>query len=158
MTSGDETPPQKPRTPPRWFVKSFWYGHRAVYRLTGGRLGLRRAKPGRWGTLRLHTLGRRSGQVRTAILGYIEDDRDIVLLATNGMMESLPAWWLNLQETPDAIADLPGGTREVTAREARGAERERLWARWLEVGDELAMDAAALRREIPVIVLEPRRA
>ena len=36
--------PKKPRLPPRWFVRLFWFTHRRVYRLTGGRVGLWRPK------------------------------------------------------------------------------------------------------------------
>jgi deazaflavin-dependent oxidoreductase (nitroreductase family) len=146
----------KPRTPPRWFVRASWIGHRALLRLSGGRIGLRRATPQRWGMLRLHTLGRRSGEVRSAILSYLEAGEGILLLATNGMDERPPAWWLNLQTTPDAIIDLPDGTRDVRARQAVGAERERLWGLWVGLGGGLDAEAAALRRQIPVMVLEPR--
>lgn len=146
----------KPSTPPRWFVRSFWFGHRAMHRVTGGRLGLRSARPDRWGMMRLTTIGRRSGAERVAIVAYLEDGANAVTLATNGMVEALPAWWHNLQANPDAVVDLSGGRREVTAHEAGGEERERLWTMWLQVGDELAGDAAALSREIPVVVLEPR--
>ena len=69
----DDARPPKPGTPPRWFVRSFWLGHRAVYRVSGGRFGLRRVKPGRRGMLRLQTIGRKTGEVRSAILDYIED-------------------------------------------------------------------------------------
>ncbi len=154
----DDTTPANPSTPPRWFMRSFWMGHRALLSLTGGRVGLRRAKPDRWGMLRLQTLGRHSGQVRSAILGYLEDGDDILLLATNGMDERPPSWWLNLQTTPDAIAELPDGVRDVRAREAVGVERERLWSRWVALGGGLEQDAASMERQIPVIVLEPRPA
>lgn len=42
--------------PPRWFIHAFWVGQRAIYRVTGGRLGLRRATATRWGMLRLRTV------------------------------------------------------------------------------------------------------
>jgi hypothetical protein len=61
-----------PRLPPRWFVRTAWVVHRAIYGLTGGRRGLWRPKPNRWGTMRLTTIGRRSGKKRSAILGYYE--------------------------------------------------------------------------------------
>jgi hypothetical protein len=61
-----------PRLPPRWFVRGAWVIHRAIHRLTAGRIGLWRPKAGRWGTLRLTTVGRQSGQKRQAILSYIE--------------------------------------------------------------------------------------
>ena len=153
----DETRPSKPSTPPRWFVKSFWVGHRAVLRVSRGRLGLRGARPDRWGMLQLRTVGRHSGKEREAILAYIEDGENLVLLATNGMDERPPAWWLNLQAQPDASVRLSGGSRDVQAREVAGEERERLWTLWSPQGDgSLDTDAAALERQIPVIVLEPR--
>ena len=146
-----------PRLPPRWFIRSFWVGHRALYSVTRGRVGRREPRADRWGMLRLRTTGRRSGAERVAILAYLEDGPNLLLMAMNGWAEPAPAWWLNLKAHPDAIVDLPGGSvREVTAREAIGEERSRLWARWRDVekGD---LDAYATRRtSTPLIVLEPR--
>jgi F420H(2)-dependent quinone reductase len=128
-----------------------------MYRLSRGRFGLWRPKPGRWGALRLHTTGRRSGRARTAILGYFEDGPNYVTLAMNGWAAPEPAWWLNLQAHPDATVDMSDGSRRaVRGRAAVGEERERLWARWREHGDDL--DGYATRRpsQTAVVVLEPR--
>ena len=58
-------------------------------------------------------------RTRVAILGFIEDGRNIVVPAMNGWMDPDPAWWLNLQALPTASITLPGGeTREVVARAA----------------------------------------
>ncbi len=151
------TPAGSPRLPPRWFARSFWVGHRAVYRLTGGRRGLWRPKTDKWGTMRLKTVGRRTGTKRSAILGYHEDGPNLVTLAMNGWANAEPAWWLNLQAHPDASVDLKDGSRAVHARAAaEGDERARLWARWRDVGDDV--DAYATRRssETAVVILEPR--
>lgn len=146
-----------PRVPPRWFVRTAWVVHRTLYTVTGGRFGLARPRPGRYGMLRLHTVGRRSGEPRVAILAYYEDGADIILMAMNGWAEPHPAWWLNLRAQPDASVELPDGERRVRAREALGIERERLWAGWDEFSDGPSMaDYGALRRKrTPVIVLEP---
>ena len=64
---------QASRMPPRWVIKTIWSLHRAAYSLTGGRFGLRTPTSERWGMLRLTTVGRRTGQRRVAILGYLED-------------------------------------------------------------------------------------
>jgi F420H(2)-dependent quinone reductase len=80
-----------PRLPPRWFVIAAWRTHRAFYRLSGGRLGLWRPKGEKWGTLRLTTIGRRSGKERSAILGYYEDGPNLVTLAMNGWADGDPA-------------------------------------------------------------------
>ena len=115
-----------PRLPPRWFVRSAWLAHRALYRTTGGRVGLRRPTPIRWGMMRLRTIGRRSGEERRAIPGYYEDGPNLVTLAMNGWADAEPAWWLNLQEHPDAAVDLVDGPRTVRARAAQKGERPRL--------------------------------
>jgi deazaflavin-dependent oxidoreductase (nitroreductase family) len=149
--------PTKPRRlPPRWFVRTAWVVHRAAHRLTGGRRGLWKAKPGKWGTMRLTTIGRRSGQERSAILGYYEDGPNLVTLAMNGWASPEPAWWLNLQAHPDTVVELKDGTRAVHGRAAEGAERDRLWARWREFSDEYDQWAALRTSETAVVVLEPR--
>jgi deazaflavin-dependent oxidoreductase (nitroreductase family) len=144
------------RLPPRWFIRLFWSTHRAVYRITGGRLGLWRPKEGRWGTLRLTTTGRRTGRPRSVIVGYFQDGPNLVTLAMNGWADPEPAWWLNLQTQPEATVELVGETHAVRARAAQGAERSRLWARWSEIDRQL--DAYAARRSAPtaVVILEPR--
>jgi deazaflavin-dependent oxidoreductase (nitroreductase family) len=149
-----------PRTSARLFVRIAWRLHRALYRFSGGRIGLSRPRNGaKFGMLRLATVGRRSGRPRIAIVGYYEDGPNIVTLAMNGWGGSEPAWWLNLQAQPDTTVGLADGPRAVRARAATGAERERLWARFADFpgwGDDI--DALATRRpaETAVVVLEPR--
>src|SRR5918996_6528039 len=92
----------RPKMPPRWFVRGVWIGHRAILRLSGGRWGLWTTRQGKWGTLRLTTIGRTSGKERVAILGYLEDGENLVTLAMNGWADPEPAWWLNLQAQPEA--------------------------------------------------------
>ncbi len=133
-----------PRLPPRWFIRLFWVCHRRLYGLSRGRLGLWRPKPNGWGAMRLLTTGRRTGRKRSVMVGYFEDGPNLIAMAMNGWGEGEPAWWLNLKANPDARVDLPDGPRMVTAREARGAERERLWGRWREIDEHL--DAYAARR------------
>src|SRR6478672_4756535 len=106
----------KPRLPPRWFIRLAWVVHRAIYRFSGGRRGLRLPTPGRFGMMRLTTVGRRSGRERAVILGYYEDGPNLVTLAMNGWGEGEPAWWLNLRAHPQARVQLVTGTRDVVAR------------------------------------------
>ncbi len=54
--------------PRRWFVRLAWSTHRGPYGVSGGRVGLRRAKANRWGMMHLTTIGRRTGQERSVIL------------------------------------------------------------------------------------------
>lgn len=147
------------RTPPRVVIRFFWMLHRALVRVTGGRIGLREPVSGqRMGMMRLTTVGRRSGQERVAILGFFEDGQDLVTMAMNGWADAEPAWWLNLQARPVATVDLGDGPRAVHARAAVAAERERLWARFADFpgwGDDLDGYAARRAGQTAVVVLEP---
>ena len=142
--------------PPRWFVRTFWVVQRAVYSVTGGRLGLRTATADRWGMMRLHTVGRRTGEERVAILGFFEDGDDLVTMAMNGWADAEPAWWLNLQAQPDVMVDLPSGSRAVHARAANEDERPRLWAIQASYDKDLDAYAARRSRETAVVILSPR--
>jgi len=143
------------RIPPRWFVRLAWSTHRGLYRGTGGRVGLRRAKADRWGMMRLTTVGRRTGQERSVILGYLEDGPNLVTLAMNGWSDGEPAWWLNLQANPEVSVDLSDGRHTVRSRVAEGDERSRLWTLWRQVDVNLDAYAALRSTETAVVVLEP---
>ena len=146
-----------PRVPPRWFVRLAWLVHRAIYRVTGGRRGLWPSKANRWGTMRLTTVGRKSGQERNVIIGYLEDGRNLVTLAMNGFDEAHPSWWLNLEAHPDAVVRLPHQQPPpVRARRSAGEERDRLWQRWVAVDARLEANASQRSTTTPMIVLEPR--
>jgi deazaflavin-dependent oxidoreductase (nitroreductase family) len=90
------------------------------------------------------------------LVGYFEDGRNLVTMATNGWGPSEPAWWLNLQAHPDVLVHLKGEAREVHARAATGDERARLWEQWRAI--DKGLDALAARRPVPtsVVVFEPR--
>jgi deazaflavin-dependent oxidoreductase (nitroreductase family) len=154
MTTSTE--PEHVRLPPRWFIRLFWAFHRAFYRLTGGRMGLKRPTDTAWGMLRLHSVGRKSGAERLAILGYYEDGPNLVTMAMNGWGSPEPAWWLNVQAKPDVTLDTIDGPRTVHVRAAQGEERERLWARWAVYDKGLDSMAARRSRQTQVVIFEPR--
>jgi deazaflavin-dependent oxidoreductase (nitroreductase family) len=146
-----------PALPPRWFVHAAWRVHRALYKLSGGRFLWTTSNKRGWGALRLTTVGRKSGQDRSVIVGYLEDGPNLVLLAMNGWDEGHPSWWLNLMEHPDATVRLSGqSVRPVRASEAAGDERDRLWKRWGAVNPELDGYSGTRSTETPVIIIEPR--
>jgi deazaflavin-dependent oxidoreductase (nitroreductase family) len=134
---------------------AFWHTHRAVVRLTRGRVGLWRPKADGWGALWLTTTGRRTGKRRRVLVGYFEDGDDLVAMAMNGWGAAEPAWWLNLQAHPETVVRTRDGERAVVAHRAQAAERERLWARWAEIDDNLEAYAARRPHETAVVVFSP---
>jgi deazaflavin-dependent oxidoreductase (nitroreductase family) len=147
---------RSPYLPPRWFIRGAWAVHRALVSISGGRFGLGKPTAKTYGTLRLHTRGRRTGAKRVAIVGYFEDEPNLFTLAMNGWGDPEPAWWLNLQANPDATVELHDGTRDVRARAATGEERSRLWSEIEQRNPNLDGYAARRSRETAVVVFEPR--
>ena len=146
---------EPPKLPPAWFKHLFWRVHRFAYRILGARvLWTPQSKRG-WGAMHLTTIGRRSGEQRGVIVGYIEDDSVPVVLAMNGWDEGLPAWWLNLEAHPDTVIRLKGEPeRPVCARKVEGDERDRLWRRWAETDEGLDAYADSRVADTPVVVFE----
>lgn len=109
-----------------------------------------------WPCLLLTTKGAKSGKPRTVSLLYYQDGDDIILIASKGGSEKHPAWYLNIKANPEVEVYIDGETRNYTAKDAEGEERERLWQRAVEIykGYE-KYEVRAGEREIPVVVLSP---
>lgn len=128
--------------------------HSALYRASGGRVGGRiHGMP----VLLLITTGRRSAKSRTTPLLHVSDGDAIVVVASNGG-SYVPAWWLNLQNNPDAEVEIGRDRTRVTARKASPYERARLWPEFTSRFPSYAKYATRTTREIPVVMLEPRLA
>ena len=80
----------------------------------------------------------------------------MVIVASNAGLDRPPAWWLNLEENPEAEIDFQGERRAVRARRASPGERQRLWPRILEQFEGFDRYNRYTEREIPVVVLERR--
>ena len=101
-------------------MEIIWKLHSYVYRLSGGRVG---KALGGAPVLLLITTGRRSGEPRPVTLTYFEDGERLIVIASNAGEDRHPAWWLNLQEHPDATVQIGGSTMRVRAMEAIGEDR-----------------------------------
>jgi deazaflavin-dependent oxidoreductase (nitroreductase family) len=147
---------KKPKAPqadsPFWKIWKLRTGaHVAAYKLTRGRLG---GKSSGAPALLLEHVGRKSGQHRTNPLICRPDGESLIVIASKGGIEKHPAWYLNLMANPETYVWWQGRKRHVRAREAAGAERDRLWARMVEVYPAYAAYQRRIERQIPVVVLE----
>jgi F420H(2)-dependent quinone reductase len=124
-----------------------------VYRATRGRL------MGSWGrapVLLLTTIGRRSGQRRTAPVVFLDDGERVVVIGSNTGSDRAPAWSLNLKADPDCKVQIRGQRRRRRARIAEGEERADLWQTMNAQYGGFDEYEKRTSRDIAVFVLEPR--
>ena len=130
------------------------------YRRTNGRIGakwrvgagFRKPVP----TLLLDHVGRKSGTRFTTPLLYLDDDPNLVVVASQGGMAKNPQWFHNLKAHPDTQVQVRAELRRVHARVATEAERAALWPRLVDLYADFANYQAWTDRVIPVVILEPR--
>lgn len=127
--------------------------HPVAYRMLGGAGPLGRNFGMR--NVILTTRGRRSGKDRPAPLYAFEDGDRIVVIGSNAGRANHPAWVENLRADPRATVRIGRQVRSVRAREADGAERERLWALAVDAFPGYARYQQRAARRIAVVVLEP---
>jgi deazaflavin-dependent oxidoreductase (nitroreductase family) len=129
-------------------------GHTVLYRATGGLIGHR--FPGGPPMLLLDHVGAKSGKSRTTPLAYLPDGEGLVIVASKGGHPKHPAWFHNLRANPATTIQVGSERRTVQARVATPEERGRLWPRVVKTYSGYAGYQKRTKREIPLIILEPR--
>ena len=136
-----------------WFINLAPYVDRGLMRVSGGRINSNFGQP----VCILRHVGAKSGQRRETPLLYGQDGENLLLVASKAGATSHPAWYHNLKANPEVEVQRRGRVEPRRAREAEGAEYDRLWAvvNDLYTGYETYQGRAGARK-IPVFVLEPR--
>ena len=129
-----------------------FYGiHRAIYRLSGGRIFSRSLG---CPVVLLTTTGRKSGEPRTAPIFGFEEGQSVVVVPSNAGRKHYPAWYFNLRANPLAKVQLGSEIWTVRAREATSEERERLWPRLVTYYGGYQAYRERTDRHIPVVILD----
>lgn len=106
----------------------------------------------------VHHTGAKTGTERVAPLVYQRDGDSYVVFGSKGGAPAHPQWYGNLVANPDTTIEVGTETIAVRARTAEGDERERIWTKQKQLMPGFAeYEKTAGDREIPVIILEPRR-
>jgi F420H(2)-dependent quinone reductase len=136
-----------------WALKTFGKLNIPLYRASHGRLfGQIAGVP----VLLLTTVGRRSGQPRTAAMIYLADAERLIVIGSNAGHKTAPAWALNLETNPDAEVELGRKRKKVRARIAQAEERAELWQKMNVLYSGFDDYGERTTREIRVFVLDPR--
>ncbi|MEP6893019.1 MAG: nitroreductase family deazaflavin-dependent oxidoreductase [Gaiellaceae bacterium] len=124
--------------------------HVRIYRLTGGRFV---GRVGKAPILLLTTIGRRSGEPRTAPLLYLRDGERLAIVASFGGHPKHPVWYLNLAANPEVKVQVGRETFGAIASTAGAEDRERLWPQFVEMYPGYAGYKKKTSREIPIVLL-----
>jgi len=122
------------------------------YRRTKGKFG---GQVAGLPVLLLTTTGRKSGKQHTTPLGFLEDNGDYVIIASNGGQDKNPAWFHNLKANPNATIEIKDQPLQVTAEVALPDRRSRLWDRLVKLSPQYGGYEKKTTREIPMIILHP---
>jgi deazaflavin-dependent oxidoreductase (nitroreductase family) len=128
--------------------------HRAVLKLSGGRLGW---SGGRMPVLELTTTGRKSGQPRSVMLtSPLQEGSTIVVVASRGGDDTHPAWLFNLRDNPSVEVVFQGKPKQrMRASVATPEQRARLWPLVTAAHKNYADYQTKTERAIPLVLLEP---
>jgi deazaflavin-dependent oxidoreductase (nitroreductase family) len=137
------------------FLRLGMGAHVQIYRVSNGLIGHR--FPGAPPMLLLDHVGAKTGTKRTTPLVYIEDDRDVVIVASKGGHPRNPAWYHNLRANPDTTVQKRAARPPVPPRDATRDARERLWPNADATYAGYRGYQQRTDRTIPLVILEPRR-
>jgi len=104
--------------------------------------------------LLLHSTGAKSGQERVSPVMYRPDGDRYVIFASKAGAPTNPDWYHNLKANPEATVEVGTDEVQVTAHDAEGDERERLWSDQKQEYSGFADYESKTTRTIPVVILE----
>lgn len=127
--------------------------HTLVLRVTRGRVG--------WSAdgmpvLRLTTIGRRSGQLRTVLLSSpLQFGDEWIVVGSKGGGERHADWFVNLRENSRVVVETKQhGRRDVTARIATPDEKAVWWPQAVAAFKHYGNFQSRTTRDIPMVVLK----
>ncbi len=124
------------------------------FRANGGKVGgMFEGAP----LLLLHHKGAKSGRERVNPLMYQQVGDALAVFGSKGGAPTNPNWFHNVIANPETTIEIGNEARDVTARVAQDAERERIWSAQKEAFPQFAeYEKTSGGRAIPVVLLEPR--
>jgi deazaflavin-dependent oxidoreductase (nitroreductase family) len=106
-------------------------------------------------TLLLTTRGRKSGKLRRTALIFGRDEKNYLLVASQGGAPKHPLWYLNLVANPQVEIQVAADKFTVSARTATREEKPRLWKIMAGIFPRYDEYQAKAGRDIPLVILEP---
>lgn len=132
--------------------KLFTSANIGIFRMTSGKLA---ATMDGQPLLLLTTTGRKSGEARTVPLMMFDDGAgNRVVIGSAGGAPGHPAWYRNIEASPNVTVEVPGRKYAARAETVTGERRAAIWKNVIAVQSRFAgYEKKATGREIPVVVL-----
>ncbi len=105
--------------------------------------------------LLLHTTGARTGQEHVTPVMYRHVGDGYAVFASKAGAPNNPDWYHNLVANPSVRAEIGTQVVPLTARVAKGDERDRIWTAHKTANPGFAEYEKKTSRQIPVVILEP---
>jgi len=132
------------------------WGSRAnvwAYQKTGGKIG--GTFPGGAPVCLVSYTGRRSGRRLTTPLIHIPHEGGVLLVASQGGLDTHPLWFKNIEANPGVEVNEFGRVRAMQARVAAPDEKLALWPSIRAVHADFDEYQARTDRDIPVLICTP---
>ncbi len=123
-----------------------------IYRLSAGRLlGSFMGAP----VCLVTMTGCKTGKIRTIPLIYLPHGEDVILVASQGGLDTNPIWYRNLIANPDVQIQDRARKRILRARRASDEEKRDLWPHILGIYKDFDAYQHRTARNIPVLICTP---
>ena len=99
--------------------------------------------------------GRKTGKIRTIPLIYLPHGEDVILVASQGGMDTHPVWYHNIIARPEIEIQDKARRRTLRARRATDEEKRELWPHILSIYKDFDAYQQRTHRNIPVIICSP---
>jgi deazaflavin-dependent oxidoreductase (nitroreductase family) len=131
-------------------IRLFGRLHVGLWKLCGGKLDNAFE---RLPFMMLTTTGRKTGRRRTTPVLYLQDGIGLIVIASFGGNDMHPAWYLNLEQCPQAEVIVRGEHRRVIAHKLTPEEKKLVWPRLVQLYPQFETYQQRTHREIPLMRL-----
>lgn len=100
--------------------------------------------------------GRKSGARREVALIHLPYKDSVLLVASQGGMDTHPVWYHNVKANPEVDVLFNGQTRDLVSRQVSDDEKRDLWPHLLSLYPDFDEYQARTDRNIPVFICEPQ--
>jgi deazaflavin-dependent oxidoreductase (nitroreductase family) len=101
--------------------------------------------------------GAKSGQERVNPVAYLKDGDRYAIIASKGGAPNNPGWYHNLVANPQSHVEVGDTEFDATVTEAKGEERDRLYAAMVAKTPVFGEYQQKTLRKIPVLIFTPKK-